>query len=252
VLKLLTIEKQQVRVLGFGSNVLVGDQGIRGWIVRLGQSLRSVERLEGDRFVIGGGASLMAVSRKISGDGFSGLEFAAGIPASFGGAVFMNAGAHGSEIADRIERVSVVMTDGSFVVFERNELPWRYRHSGLPGSAVVISVELGLPSGDKERIVRACGDNLAHRKNTQPLSLPSAGSVFKNPSPELPAGKLLEAAGLKGVSVGGAMVSSLHANWIVNPDKRASASDILALISLCQERVREQSGIELEPEVRLW
>lgn len=252
VLKLLAVEKQPVRVLGFGSNVLIGDQGIRGWMIRLGQSLRSVERLDGDRFVIAGGASLMAVSRKISSDGFSGLEFAAGIPASFGGAVFMNAGAHGSEIAERVERVNVVMWDGSFRVFERNDLPWRYRHSGLPADAVVISVELFLPSGDKERISRACGDNLAHRKNTQPLSLPSAGSVFKNPSQQLPAGKLLEEAGLKGVSVGGATVSSLHANWIVNPDKTASASDIVSLISLCQGRVRELSAIELEPEVRLW
>ncbi len=252
VLKLLSVERQQVRVLGFGSNILIGDQGVRGWVVRLGQSLRSVERLKGDRFVIAGAASLMAVSGKISRDGFSGLEFAAGIPASFGGAVFMNAGAHGSEIAERIERVSVVMSDGSFRVFERNDLPWGYRHSGLPGDVVVISVELFLPSGDKERIMRACGDNLAHRKNTQPLSLPSAGSVFKNPSPDLPAGKLLEDAGLKGVSIGGATVSSLHANWIVNPDKAASASDIVALISLCQDRVRERSDIELEPEVRLW
>jgi len=252
VLKLLTTEGQRTRVLGFGSNVLVADEGIRGWILRLGQSLRSVERGEGDRFTIAGGASLMAVARKISGDGFSGLEFAAGIPASLGGAVFMNAGAHGAEIADRIERVSVVMSDGSFRVFERDELPWRYRHSGLPRDAVVVSAELLLPSGDKERIARACTDNLAHRKNTQPLSLPSAGSVFKNPSPELPAGRLLDEAGLKGVSVGGAMISALHANWIVNPDKRAPASDIVALISLCQERVRERSGIELEPEVRLW
>jgi UDP-N-acetylmuramate dehydrogenase len=252
VQKLLATEKQQTRVLGFGSNVLVADQGIRGWVVRLGQSFRSVERLEGDRFIIGGGASLMSVARKISGDGFSGLEFAAGIPASLGGAVFMNAGAHGAEIAERLERVSVVMSDGSFRVFERDELPWKYRHSGLPREATVISAELTLPSGDKERIARACSDNLAHRKNTQPLSLPSAGSVFKNPSPELSAGKLLEDAGLKGVSVGGAMISSLHANWIVNPDRRASASDVLALISLCQERVSERSGIDLEPEVRLW
>lgn len=252
VQKLLATEKQQTRVLGFGSNVLVADQGIRGWVVRLGQSFRSVERLEGDRFIIGGGASLMSVARKISGDGFSGLEFAAGIPASLGGAVFMNAGAHGAEIAERLERVSVVMSDGSFRVFERDELPWKYRHSGLPREATVISAELTLPSGDKERIARACSDNLAHRKNTQPLSLPSAGSVFKNPSPELSAGKLLEDAGLKGVSVGGAMISSLHANWIVNPDRRASASDVLALISLCQERVSERWGIDLEPEVRIW
>lgn len=251
-LKLLAAEKQQTRVLGFGSNVLVADQGIRGWIVRLGQSFRSVERLEGDRFIIAGGASLMAVARRLSGDGFSGLEFAAGIPASLGGAVFMNAGAHGAEIADRLERINVVMSDGTFRVFERDELPWRYRHSGLPRDATVVSAELKLPSGDKERIARDCSHNLTHRKNTQPLSLPSAGSVFKNPSSELSAGKLLESAGLKGVSVGGAMISSMHANWIVNPDKLASASDVLALISLCQERVRERVGIELEPEVRLW
>jgi UDP-N-acetylmuramate dehydrogenase len=252
VMKLLTVEGQPARVLGFGSNVLIADRGIQGWVLRLGQSLRSVEHSEGDRFVIAGGASLMTVARKISADGFSGLEFAAGIPASVGGAVFMNAGAHGAEIADRIERVSLVMPDGSFRVYDCKELPFTYRHSGLPRDAAVISVELLLPSGDKERIARTCSENLAHRKNTQPLSLPSAGSVFKNPSPDLPAGKVLEQAGLKGTSVGGAEISSLHANWIVNPDKRASAADVLALISLCQERVRSQMGIELEPEVRLW
>jgi len=251
-LKILTAEGQPVRVLGFGSNVLVSDAGIRGWIVRLGQSLRSVERLEGDRFVIAGGASLMSVARKVSGDGFSGLEFAAGIPASLGGAIFMNAGAHGSEISERVERVSLVMADGSFREYSREELPWAYRSSGLPRGAVVIAAQLHLPAGDPERIARACNENLTHRKNTQPLSLPSAGSVFKNPSPQLPAGKLLEEAGLKGVAVGGASVSTLHANWIVNPEKRATASDVLSLIDLCQKRVRDQSGVLLEPEVRLW
>lgn len=252
VLKLLNGEGQQARVMGFGSNLLVPDAGVEGWVVRLGPSLRSIDRLEGDRFSVGGGASLMSAARKLSGEGFSGLEFAAGIPASVGGAVFMNAGAHGAEIAERIQRISVVMPDGAFRVYERSELPWAYRHSGLPRGAVVVAAELLLPEGDRARIAELCHNNLAHRKNTQPLSLPSAGSVFKNPSPQRPAGRLLEDAGLKGTSVGGAIISDLHANWIVNPEKKASAEDVLALISLCQQRVRQHSGIELEPEVRLW
>ncbi len=252
VLKLLRAEGQQARILGFGSNVLVPDVGIRGWVIRLGQSLRSVDRVEGDRFIVGGAASLMSIARKLSGDGFSGLEFAAGIPASLGGAVYMNAGAHGSELGERIETVSVVLPDGSFRVYERGELPWGYRHSGIPQGAVVVAAELKLPSGDRERIARLCNENLAHRKQTQPLALPSAGSVFKNPSPEVPAGRLLEEVGLKGVSVGGAAISSLHANWIVNPDKSATASDVVSLVTLCQQRVRERMGVELEPEIRLW
>jgi UDP-N-acetylmuramate dehydrogenase len=194
----------------------------------------------------------MSLARRVSGDGFSGLEFAAGIPATIGGAIFMNAGAHGSEICERIVHVDAVMSDGSIERFDVRDLPWRYRHSGLPAGCFVTSVRLRVVPGDKARISALCAHNLDERRKRQPLSLPSAGSVFKNPSPDQPAGRLLEEAGMRGERVGGAQVSELHANWIVNPDKSASASDVLSLIALCQARVKARSGIDLVPEVRMW
>jgi len=194
----------------------------------------------------------MSLARKLSDDGFSGLEFAAGIPASIGGATFMNAGAHGSEICERIFQVRGVLPDGSQRTWRREELPWRYRWSGLPAGVTVTSIELELVEGDKATIARACSAHLSERRARQPLSMPSAGSVFKNPSPTEPAGRVLEGAGLKGHRIGGAVVSELHANWIVNPEKQATAADVAQLIDYCRSRVREHSGIELEPEVKLW
>ena len=134
----------------------------------------------------------------------------------------------------------------------RDELPWRYRSSGLPTDFTVTSVLLRLTQGDRAGIARACAENLAERRARQPLALPSAGSVFKNPRPDLAAGRVLEEAGLKGERIGGAMVSELHANWIVNPDRKATAQDIRSLIDLCRQRVLKHSGISLEPEVRFW
>lgn len=252
VLALLCQEGQVVRVLGFGSNVLIPDHGCSAWIVQLGAHFRGVERCGADEFLVSGSASLMTLARKLSQEGFAGIEFAAGIPASLGGAIFMNAGAHGCEIGDRVESVTAVLPDGSLAEWQGKELPWRYRSSGLPVGAVVTCARLRLVVGDSATISRQCAENLAHRRATQPLSLPSAGSVFKNPSSDLSAGKVLESAGLKGVSVGHAIVSTLHANWIVNPEKRASAQDVRDLIELCRSRVFDYSGIKLEPEVKIW
>jgi UDP-N-acetylmuramate dehydrogenase len=249
---LLAAEGQPVAVLGFGSNLLVSDTGLNSWVIKLGAGFRGIEECGAECYRLGGSVSLMAVARRISGEGLSGLEFAAGIPASVGGAVFMNAGAHGAEIADRIVRVRGVLPDGKVHEWSRDDLPWRYRSSGLPGGVVVTSAEVRFVSGDRERIAQACAENLAHRRRTQPLALPSAGSVFKNPSHELSAGKILEIAGCKGLRRGGAQVSELHANWIVNPEKSASAADVLALVRECMTRAMVNSGVRLEPEVRMW
>jgi UDP-N-acetylmuramate dehydrogenase len=251
VIKLLSGEGESFLVLGNGSNLLIGDEGVNGWIIKLGSGMKQVER-RGSCFEVFGAAPLMSFARKVSDEGFSGLEFAAGIPASIGGAVFMNAGAHGSEMVSRIQLVRGVMPDGTVREWKRDELPWRYRHSGLPVGAVVTSVVLDLVEGDRDAIARSCSEHLAERKARQPLSLPSAGSVFKNPTPTRPAGMVLESLGLKGFSVGGASISEMHANWIVNPRKVASANDVLTLIETCRERARIGEGLELEPEVRVW
>lgn len=249
---LLASEGQPTEVLGFGSNLLVSDSGVDSWVIKLGAQFRGVEAHGGGRYTIRGAASLMAVARRISDEGFSGLEFAAGIPASVGGAVFMNAGAHGAEMGERIVSVQGVLPDGQLYEWSREQLLWTYRASGLPSGVVVTSTELQLVPGDRNTIVRACAENLAHRRRTQPLALPSAGSVFKNPSPEMPAGRVLEMTGVKGLRCGGAQVSELHANWIVNPEKTASAADVQALIQECARRAVAQSGVQLEQEVRMW
>lgn len=245
-------ERQPFRVIGNGSNVLVSDAGLSEWIVRLGGGFRAIETVGSGEFDVLGSVGLMTLARKLSDDGFSGLEFAAGIPASLGGAVFMNAGAHGAELAERIVSVQAVMPDGSFQVWSRDELPWSYRSSGIPSGAVVTSARLRLVPGDRSEISSRCRKNLEHRRATQPLSQPSAGSVFRNPSAEHPAGLLLERAGLKGERCGGAVVSELHANWIVNPERAASAADIRTLMQRCRDRARQSTGVVLEPEVKLW
>ena len=249
---LLFDAQQPVRVIGNGSNLLISDCGLNAWIIRLGAGFKTSERSRLNEFEVGAAALLMPFARRVSDDGYSGLEFAAGIPASIGGAVFMNAGAHGAEIGERVVRVHGVLPNGVERVWQRDELVWSYRFSGLPSGATITSVVFSLTAGDPVAIAKSCSDHLAERRTRQPLALPSAGSVFKNPSPEQPAGKLLEQAGLKGYRIGGAQVSELHANWIVNPGKGASAADIANLIQLCRERVSESSGIELEPEVKIW
>lgn len=252
VVALLSGEGQDYRVIGNGSNVLFGDAPLPLWVIKLGPGFRRVTAVSRGEIEVWGAVPLMSFARKVSDDGLAGLEFAAGIPATVGGAVFMNAGAHGSEIGSRVVEVRAVLADGSSVVWGRDELPWRYRHSGIPVGSVVTSVVLSLVEGDTTAISERCAHNLAERRARQPLSLPSAGSVFKNPSVERPAGMVLEQLGMKGHAIGGAMISELHANWIVNPKREASARDVVAVIELCKERALTEMGLVLEPEVRLW
>lgn len=252
VREFLAQEEQSVDVLGFGSNVLVSDAGLKSWVLTLGSNFRNVSSGENGCYILSSAVSLMSVARKFSGEGLAGLEFAAGIPASVGGAVWMNAGAHGDEIGERVVRVRGVLPDGQMCEWSRDELPWSYRSSGLPSGTIVTAVEISLVAGDRKRIANLCAQNLAHRRATQPLSLPSAGSIFKNPTPTTPAGLLLERAGLKGLRRGGAQVSELHANWIVNPEKKAQAAEVGALIAECIKRAETNSGVRLQPEVRMW
>jgi UDP-N-acetylmuramate dehydrogenase len=252
VVSLLAREGQDYRVIGNGSNVLFGDGELSMWLLKLGGGFRRTDSRERGAIEALGGVPLMSFARRVSSEGLSGLEFAAGIPATIGGAVFMNAGAHGAEMCDRIVEVRGVLRDGSLHVWRRDDLPWTYRKSGLPAGAVVSSVILSFVEGDRAKIAEACAHNLAERRARQPLSLPSAGSVFKNPSVEQPAGMLLERLGMKGFAVGGAVISEMHANWIVNPKRQATARDVVGVIQACQERARQEAGIELEPELRLW
>lgn len=234
-------------VLGRGSNVLVGDKGVRGAVIKLAGELADA-RFEDGLIRAGGGYSFIKLSVLAGKHGLTGLEFAGGIPGSVGGAVYMNAGAHGSDVSRILQEAEVVLEEGVVEVWTREDLSFRYRHSVLqerPG--IVTEAVFALQPGDRKEIAGAMAAYKDRRLRTQPMQLPCAGSTFRNPEGHH-AAKLIEAAGLKGERVGGAEVSTLHANFIINTGT-ATAQDVLALIDLIRTRVFAQFGIELQPEV---
>jgi UDP-N-acetylenolpyruvoylglucosamine reductase len=240
-------EGLDMTVIGLGSNLLAADAGFDGLVVRLAGELAAIER-DGDIVHCGGGASLAAVVKRATGWGLSGVEFGCAIPGTVGGAVRMNAGAYGGEICDVLDAALVV--DGEQ---ERREGPaglgMRYRHSNLEPGEVVAWAELRLTPGDADRIAATVRDMQRRRKEAQPSGVRTFGSVWKNPSADLTAGRLLEQAGLKGYQVGGARISPVHANFIENVGE-ATSSDVIALMTEARRRAREQ-GIELEHEVQM-
>jgi UDP-N-acetylmuramate dehydrogenase len=240
-------------VFGEGTNLLVRDDGVRGVVIKLstGFGKMKTEQGQGDQTQVHAHAGVrLGQLIKFSLDhSLSGLEFAAGIPGSVGGAVAMNAGAYGGEIKDVIHAVRFLNSSESVSVVPREELAFSYRSLRLPHDAVILDAVFALSPGAREVIAARIQANLQTRRASQPHDFPSAGSVFKNP-PGGHAGALIEAAGLKGHQVGGAAISTIHANYIVNCGG-ATARDILALISVVQERVRREKGITLEPEIRV-
>ncbi|MDR7482785.1 MAG: UDP-N-acetylmuramate dehydrogenase [Armatimonadota bacterium] len=235
-------------VLGQGSNVLISDRGVRGVVVKIGKGLDRV-RLDGTRVVAECGAGVPALALRTARAGLAGLEFAAGIPASAGGAVVMNAGAHGHAIDEVTESVEVLTPEGVRRL-DRAALGFAYRSSVLQTRPwVVASVSMVLQPGDPATIVRRLEEWLALRGATQPIGPPSSGCVFRNP-PGDHAGRLIDQAGLKGLAVGGARVSEVHANYIVNTGG-ATAADVLALVEQVRARLAAQAGVHLELEVKL-
>lgn len=240
------------RPLGGGSNILISDQGLNEWVLTFSGELRNLDISPLGRVRVGAGASLMRLSSILSRDGWSGFEFAGGIPAQIGGALVMNAGAHGRETGDLLKKVFCVDESGELCVFQASELARSYRHGGIPGSMVVVEGEFIVTSSQKDITEGMRTRFLRERKTKQPLRYPSAGSVFRNPSPSVTAGFLIEACGLKGSRVGGAQVSDLHANWILNDTGGALAADVLSLIEMCKHSVSSQHGVALEQEVKVW
>jgi UDP-N-acetylmuramate dehydrogenase len=236
-------------VLGKGSNVLVSDEGFPGVVLRLGRGYRWTAR-DGTRLVAGGAMPLPALAGVALRHALTGLEFGVAIPASLGGAVRMNAGAHGGEMADVLERVEVVrLLSGARETVLSEDAGFSYRRSGLPEDAVVIAATSGLSPGDPDAIRRAMDEARAWRRRTQPLAEPNCGSVFKNPDGSH-AARLIEDAGLKGARVGGVQVSEKHANFIV-ASPGARAADVVELIEMVRGRVLAAAGVELETEVHL-
>ena len=247
------------RVLGEGSNLLLKDELFLKLAIKLGAGFREFPdfslfpSLESVKFSVGASSSLMSLSRKASSSALSGLEFASGIPASVGGAIFMNAGAHGSCMQKVLSKVSLVDEKGELREFTKDQIEFSYRRAKFPCRGIIVSAEFLLQRGDARVIEERRAQCLSYRKKTQPLSLPSAGSTFKNPVyGDLSSGELLERAGLKGFRRGGAMFSQLHANWIVKCDESARAQDVLYLLEQGQEKVGKLSGFELSPELIIW
>jgi UDP-N-acetylmuramate dehydrogenase len=238
-----------VAVIGKGSNMLVSDEGFPGVVVRLGRGYRWVGR-DADLLTAGGAMPLPALAGVAMRHRLSGLEFGVAIPASLGGAVKMNAGAHRRSMSDVIERVDVYgLADRGRRSLSATEAGFGYRRSSLPSDGIVVGAAVRLATAEETKIRSAMEDAREWRRRTQPLAEPNCGSVFKNPDGDH-AARLIESAGAKGLRIGGARVSEKHSNFIV-ADPGASSSDVWRLIELVRSRVEAHAGIRLETEVEL-
>lgn len=238
-----------IRAIGRGSNLLVADGGIEGVVIKVGEGLNHLEKSD-NTIRVGGGYSLITLATLMSREAFTGLEFAAGIPGSVGGAVFMNAGAHGSDMSKIVEKALILFPDGELKWLSTEELGFSYRTSILQEKGgICVEAVLVLEKGDKETIMAELKKNKDYRRNTQPWNFPCCGSVFRNPLPNY-AGQLIESSGLKGTQIGGAQISEMHANFIVNTGD-AKAKDVLELISFIQKTIKEKHGVDLHTEVEI-
>jgi UDP-N-acetylmuramate dehydrogenase len=239
-----------VMTVGAGTNLLVSDEGVRGCVVKIGRGMGSMHH-DGDLLTVGAGSPIARVARWAGDLSLSGLEFAEGIPGSVGGAIVMNAGAHGSDISRVVERVQVADQTGNLVLLPQSQLEFGYRTSliritqDLTVTAATFRLTADAPELIRERM-RAFGER---RRRTQPLGKPCAGSVFKNPPGDY-AARLIESCGLKGYKINDAMVSSLHANFIINVG-RAKAVDVMRLIETIRKRVLDDRGVYLQLELEV-
>jgi UDP-N-acetylmuramate dehydrogenase len=239
-------------MVGLGSNLLVRDGGFDGTVVFTHGALDALRREADGTIYCEAGVPSPKLARFAAGEGLGGAEFLAGIPGTFGGALAMNAGCHGGETWNHVERALMLNRRGERIVRTREDFEIGYRHAGLKAATdeIFAAAWLRFPAGDAETARARMRELLERRAATQPLQLPNAGSVFRNP-PDDHAARLIEAAGLKGAHVGAARVSEKHANFIVNPDGGASAAEIETLIDHIQAKVRERFAVELRREVRI-
>lgn len=236
-----------VAVIGRGSNLLVSDRGFKGISIRLVGELAKLE-VDGKVVSVGAGLALPALSKTMSQGGLSGVEFALGIPGSVGGALIMNAGAWGSSFGDVVTNVTVMTDTGELVNLTHAEAKFEYRHSSLDPYFCVTGATLTLEPGDVDTITARMQTLFKQKVETQPFVEENAGCMFKNP-PGDSAGRLIDISGLKGYRIGGAEVSTIHGNFILNIDS-ATAEDVLKLVAHIQQQVREKTGISLQTEVK--
>lgn len=238
-----------VTVIGAGTNILVKDGGITGIVIQVGSGLSDI-KIDGHLITAGGGLRLSRLASAVRDAGIGGFEFIAGIPGTVGGAVVMNAGAYGSSVSDLVNRVTCIDFTGEELHLENGQMEWGYRKSALQGKdLIVVEAVFGGSPRDRDLIAADMEKYISSRKAKQPLEYPNSGSVFKNP-PGNYAGKLIDEAGCRGMRVGDAQVSVKHTNFIVNLGK-ATAREVLDLIAAVKNRVLEQSGINLEMEVKV-
>lgn len=238
-----------ITVIGNGSNLLVGDKGIRGLVVEIGSAMNQI-MVDKNHITAGAGALLSQVAAKAAAAELGGMEFAAGIPGSVGGAVTMNAGAYGGEMKDILRTVTVLTPEGELKTLDVSEMDLSYRHSCVPEQQYIVleaEIELGYKP---EKEIRAQMEELRNKRiEKQPLEYPSAGSTFKRPEGYF-AGKLIMDAGLRGYRVGDAQVSEKHCGFVINR-KNASAQEVRQLMQDVQDKVKAQFGVMLEPEVKM-
>ena len=235
-------------VLGLGSNVLVKDSGFRGVVIRMGKGLDRFE-MKGATAIVGAGLPTPLLARRTAEAGFVGVERFLGVPGTVGGGIYMNAGCHGAEFAEVVTEVTVLDGAGKTKTLSRKQIPFKYRASNL-GPVVVLEAKLGLGEESPAKLKELQGKLLRWRKAGTPFDLPCCGSVFRNPGGPKTAGMLIEEAGLKGFTIGGAQVSPMHANYFVNTGT-AKASDVLKLIDHARKTVQKKFGVALELEVRV-
>lgn len=263
VLRFASSKGFPVFVTGAGTNLLVRDKGIRGVVVNLSQGFKGVSWNEDkpvppgseQGVVAGAGIRLVELTNMCKERGLSGLEWAIGIPGTLGGAVVMNAGAYGMEMKDVVEGIDGVGMGGGRRSFNKGAIGFRYRGCNLPGDVIITKVHMRFKGDSPQAIEERMRQWRERRRATQQVLLPNAGCIFKNPEPAghgegLPAGRLIEEVGLKGMRIGDAMVSPVHANYIVNMGN-ATARDVLALIALMRDKVYQGKGVLLEPEIEV-
>lgn len=248
VIKLLNEKSYPWIVLGAGTNTIILDKGINKAVI-ITKKMKGIDINEDGVVTAESGANLGTILLNTVRSGLTGFEFAAGIPGTVGGGVFMNAGANGAEIKDVLSKVWLLV-DNRVEEIERKDIKFQYRKSNLPEDSVVIKASFSLEPGDRSRSEYVVKEYLEKRSKSQPITMSNTGSIFKNPV-EIPAGRLIEELGLKGVRRGGAKISELHGNFIVNTGS-AKASDVISLIDLAKKNALESRGICLETEVRIF
>ena len=241
-------KKIPLLILGKGTNLVVRDKGVRGWVINLTQGMKRI-KIDGEIIEAEAGLSLQRLVQCSIQKGLTGFEPFFGIPGTVGGGVAMNAGAWGAELKDVLLSMTLMKEDGGIVERRRSKLRFSYRGLAFPPSWIILKGRFQLKKGKKEEILERVKSYSGMRKKRQPLDYPSAGSIFKNPK-EGPAGKWIEEAGLKGFRIGQAMISDRHANFIINLGK-ARAEEVIRLMEYVEKKIYEEKGISLEREVKV-